>query len=156
MITIRPAIVADIETLRRFEQGIVSAERPFDSTLRTGVVQYYDIEAMIADDRVRFLIAESAGAPIGCGFARLESAKPYARHATQAYLGLMYVEPSFRGRSINRQIIEALKSWCAERGVSELRLEVYSANAVALGAYAGAGFAPHMLEMRLQLQLPTR
>jgi GNAT superfamily N-acetyltransferase len=151
MIAIRPAVAADIATLRRFEQGIVSAERPFDSTLKTGLVQYYDIEAMIADDRVRFLIAESAGVPIGCGFARLESAKPYARHTTQAYFGLMYVEPPFRGRSVNRQIIEALKSWCAEQGVRELRLEVYSANAIALGAYVRAGFAPHMVEMRLEL-----
>jgi GNAT superfamily N-acetyltransferase len=153
MIAIRPAVPADIEILRRFEQGIVGAERPFDGTLKAGAIQYYDIETMIIDERVRFLIAECAGTPVGCGFARLEAAKPYLRHTTQAYLGLMYVEPSFRGRGINRQILEALKAWCSAQGVSELRLEVYSRNVVALGAYTRAGFEPHMLEMRLQLPL---
>jgi GNAT superfamily N-acetyltransferase len=151
MLTIRPANLDDLPLLRAFEQGIVTAERPFDVTLRAGSIRYYDIEAMLTDARVRFLVAESAGAPVGCGFARLDAAKPYLRHAMQAYLGLMYVEPAFRGRGVNRQIVEALKSWCAAQGVSELRLEVYSANAIAIGAYARAGFEPNMLEMRLQL-----
>jgi GNAT superfamily N-acetyltransferase len=151
MMTIRPATRDDIQILRHFEQGIVHAERPFDDTLRAGAIQYYDLEAMITDERVRFLIAESDGTPVGCGFARLEPAKPYERHTTQAYLGLMYVEPAFRGRAINGQIVEALKSWCLDQGVSELRLQVYSDNVAALGAYRRIGFEPRVVEMRLRV-----
>ncbi len=33
--------------LRRFEQGVIQAERPFDITLADDPIQYYDIEAMI-------------------------------------------------------------------------------------------------------------
>ena len=149
--TFRPATTGDIGALRQFEQGIVSAERPYDPTLRPEGVQYYDIEAMLRADNVHFIVAECSGRLVGCGFARIENAKPYLSHARQAYLGLMYVDPEFRGQSINGAIVERLKQWCRDQGVTELRLDVYSGNSVALGAYEKAGFRRHMIEMRLQL-----
>lgn len=39
---------ADHAILRRFEQAIVAAERPFDSTIRKGDVAYYDLDALLA------------------------------------------------------------------------------------------------------------
>ncbi len=47
----RTATARDIGALRQFEQGIVSAERAFDPTLKTGRVQYYDIEKMMLERR---------------------------------------------------------------------------------------------------------
>ena len=129
----------------------MSAERAFDSTLRAGRVQYYDIEKMILNDDVRFVVAERDNELIGCGFARIDRAKVYLSHSQQAYLGLMYVDPGYRGQSINGGIVERLKQWCRTRGVTELRLDVYSNNLIALGAYEKAGFSKHMIEMRLRL-----
>ena len=43
-IIIRKATLNDIEILRRFEQGVISAERPFDPTLKKGDIFYYDLE----------------------------------------------------------------------------------------------------------------
>jgi RimJ/RimL family protein N-acetyltransferase len=149
--TFRAATVADIGALRRFEQGIVSAERTFDPTLGAGAVQYYDIETMLRAENVQFIVAERGDELIGCGFARIDDAKVYLSHSQQAYLGLMYVDPRFRGQSINGEIVDRLKHWCRSRGVTELRLDVYSDNLVALGAYEKAGFSRHMIEMRLRL-----
>jgi GNAT superfamily N-acetyltransferase len=147
----RTATTRDIDALRRFEQAIVSAERAFDPTLKPGNIQYYDIERLILADNVRFVIAERGRALVGCGFARIDSAETYLSHSQQAYFGLMYVDPQYRGQSINGGIVECLKQWCRARGVTELRLEVYSDNLVAVGAYEKAGFAKHMIEMRLRL-----
>ena len=47
-IVIRKARPADLETLLVFEQGVITAERPFDSTLKTGQTNYYDIKKMIS------------------------------------------------------------------------------------------------------------
>jgi RimJ/RimL family protein N-acetyltransferase len=63
----------------------------------------------------------------------------------------MYVDLKYRGQSINSGIVERLKQWCCTKGVTELRLEVYSANLAALGAYEKAGFLKHIIEMRLRL-----
>jgi RimJ/RimL family protein N-acetyltransferase len=147
----RAATAQDIDALRQFEQDIVSAERVFNPTLKPGRIQYYDIERMLLADNVRFVIAERGGALVGCGFARIDDAKAYLSHSKQAYLGLMYVEPKYRGQSINGGIVERLKAWCRSKGVTELRLEVYSDNLVAVGAYEKAGFSKHIIEMRLRL-----
>jgi GNAT superfamily N-acetyltransferase len=151
MTSFRTATVQDIDALRQFEQGIVSAERAFDPTLKTGPIQYYDIERMLLADNVRFIVAERDNSLVGCGFARLDNAKTYLSHSQQAYLGLMYVDPKYRGQSINSGIVERLKTWCRSKGVTELRLEVYMDNLVAVGAYEKAGFSKHMIEMRIRL-----
>ncbi|HEY6899204.1 MAG TPA: GNAT family N-acetyltransferase, partial [Puia sp.] len=59
MISIRPATNADLDTLLRFEQGVISAERPFDPTLKPDPINYYDISYMISAPEVELLIAES-------------------------------------------------------------------------------------------------
>lgn len=148
-ITVRQATTADLNTLLRFEQGVINAERPYDSTLKDGLINYYDIGSLLQSEDALFLAAESGGRMVGCGFARLEAAKPYLKHARQAYLGLMYVEPGYRGQGINGKIIDALKSWCRSRHIVEMRLEVYDRNTAAVKAYEKAGFSKHIVEMRM-------
>jgi GNAT superfamily N-acetyltransferase len=151
---IRAARETDLGTLVRFQQGIVDAERRYDATLREGGIRYYDIEELVRAEHARFLIAEWDGVAVGCGFARIEAAKPYLKHARQAHLGLMYVDPAFRGRGVNARLLEELVAWCRSRGVRELRLEVYPDNVSARHAYEKAGFSGYMLEMRLALEEP--
>jgi ribosomal protein S18 acetylase RimI-like enzyme len=151
-IRIRPANSADVDTLNRFQQGVVTAERPFDLTIKDGPVQYYDIARMMASDQVRFVVAESGSEVIGCGFARIETAKHYLKHPSQGYLGMMYVDPKYRGQSVGKRIIDALKQWCLSKNVRELRLEVYHDNGPAVKAYEKAGFQHFMIEMRLNLE----
>ena len=156
-IHIRPATSADLPTLYRFEQGVITAERPFDPTLKPGAINYYDLPAMIAHPDIQLLVAElAAGSAIdppetrlvGSGYARIEPAKPYLRHPAHAYLGFMYVDPTHRGKGINTLIIEGLRQWAQSRGITELRLDVYNGNTSAIRAYEKAGFVSHMLNMR--------
>ena len=150
-VVIRTARPEDIPALVHFQRGIVAAERVFDPTLREGDIRYYDLERLIAAENARFLVAQVDTELVGCGFARIDSAKPYLKHSEHAYLGLMYVEPTHRGHGINGKILAELKDWCRRRQVGELRLEVYQGNAAAISAYAKAGFIEHIVEMRLAL-----
>jgi GNAT superfamily N-acetyltransferase len=150
-ITIRKAGLADIETLLQFEQGVVEAERAFDPTLKPHPNYYYDIKQMIDDQRVHLAVAECNGQLIGCGYARIEQAKHYLQHDKHAYVGFMYVDPAWRGRNINQLIIESLKQWSVSKGISEMRLDVYYDNIVAIKAYEKAGFNKLMIQMRMGL-----
>lgn len=150
-IIIRKATAADLPTLLEFEQGVIAAERPFDPTLKEGMIHYYDIAAMIKAPHIELLVAEAAGQLIGSGYARIEDAKPYVRFAQYAYLGFMYVVPSWRGKGVNKLIIDGLKTWAQSRGIVEMRLEVYYENESAIKAYEKRGFSKHMLEMRLPI-----
>jgi RimJ/RimL family protein N-acetyltransferase len=144
----RKAIEKDLETLLIFEQGVISAERPFDPTLKNDPIHYYDIQKMMNAETVEFLVAELNGELVGCGYARIENAKPYLFHSQHAYLGFMYVSPAHRGKGINLIIIDALTLWCKSKNIHELRLDVYYNNEAAIRAYEKAGFTKHMIEMR--------
>ena len=148
-ITIRKALPSDMDALLRFEQGVIAAERPFDPTLKTGKIHYYDLMGMINAPDVELLVAELDGALIGSGYARIEAAKHYLQHPIHAYLGFMYVEPAHRGKGVNHQIIAALTTWARSRNVNELRLDVYHENLNAIKAYEKAGFSKNMINMRM-------
>ncbi len=150
-IIIRKAVLNDIETLLVFEQGVISAERPFDSTLKNDTIHYYDIEKMILADDIEMVVALSENKIIGSGYARIETAKPYLKHPLHAYLGFMYVMPEYRGKGVNKIIIAALAKWSASKNITELRLDVYYNNTSAIKAYEKAGFSKHMVEMRMGL-----
>ena len=147
-ITIRKATHADMETLLQFEQGVISAERPFDPTLKASDVKYYDLEGMLTLPHINLVVAQLNGEVIGSGYARVESAKPYLKHQQYAYLGFMYVLPQHRGKGVNKKVIASLTEWSAKQGITELRLEVYFENAPAIKAYEKVGFNCHMLTMR--------
>ncbi len=151
-ITIRKATLNDMETLLRFEQGVIEFERPFDPTLDENI-HYYDLNEMISAPHIELLVAEHAGQLIASGYARIEAAvRPYLKHDQQAYLGFMYVLAEYRGRGINGLLLNQLKIWSAAQGVTELLLEVYAGNAGAIRAYEKAGFEQLTIAMRMALE----
>ena len=147
-ILIRQARLEDLPVLYQFEQAVIAAERPFDATLKSGQIHYYDIEKMIVDTDVELLVAAINKEVVGSGYARIENAKPFLQHGRHAYLGFMYVTPQWRGKDINKKIIDALTNWVQQHNITELRLDVYQPNIAAIKAYEKAGFTKHMIEMR--------
>lgn len=150
-IIVRPATNADLDTLLRFEQGVVLAERPFDHTLKPDPNSYYDFPYMLTAPEVELVVAEQDSVLIGSGYARIEKAKHYNKHTHHAYLGFMYVVPEHRGKGVNRLIIDALSKWVRAQNITELRLDVYHDNSPAIAAYEKVGFKKHMILMRLGL-----
>jgi len=150
-ITTRPAKLEDLPFLRRFEQGIVEAERPFDPTLDDGELQYHNIPLIIESPDAELVVATIEGKIVGCGFGQIRDAESYLRHSKFCYVGLVFVVPEHRGKGVNRTILEALKTWARARNIFEMRLEVYDNNVRAKRAYEKEGFIPHMLTMRIDL-----
>jgi GNAT superfamily N-acetyltransferase len=146
---VRKAEIDELDVLFEFEQGIVRAERPFDVTLKEGEIHYYDLARLILSPDAEVLVATLGDEVVGSGFAEIRKAEDYLKHERFAHLGFMYVTPEQRGRGVNQQILEALKKWAVARDVTELRLEVYDANAAAIKAYEKAGFTAHILKMRM-------
>ena len=150
-ITIRPATLNDIGTLLRFEQGVLSAERPFDATLKTDTY-YYNLQDMITASHIQLLVAELDGELVGSGYARIENTKHFEQHTQQAFLGFMYTQPNHRGKGVNQKIIGELKEWAVKRGVTNFLLQVYTDNVSAIRAYEKVGFKSVLVEMRMCIQ----
>ena len=63
----------------------------------------------------------------------------------------MPFEPAYRGQGVNLLIIDALKTWAHTQGLTELRLDVYTTNDIAIRAYEKAGFTPYLINMRMEI-----
>lgn len=150
-ITTRTAILEDLDTLLKFEQGIIKAERPFDETLKLGQISYYDIRQMILETETEVAVAEINGKIVGSGYAKIIEAKPYYTFEKYAYLGFMYTDSDFRGLGINSKIIQYLKDWCISQNINEMRLDVYETNQSAVKAYEKYGFKKDMVNMRMPI-----
>jgi RimJ/RimL family protein N-acetyltransferase len=151
-IKVRLAKIEELEKLLEFEQGIVTAERPFNPTLKAGEIHYYNLAELIESPLAAVYVAELSGEIIASGYVLEKQAEDYLQHEKYAHLGFMYVVPEHRGKGINQLILDALMDWARRRGLTEFRLKVYSENAAAIGAYRKAGFEPHLLEMRLNIE----
>ncbi len=163
-VSIRAAQGKDLPTLIEFEQGVVSAERPHAFDLKEAGVVYYDLPALLNSCDAELIVAElseandganeeSDGELIACGYVRIDPSKPYHKSEQHGYLGFMYVAPKWRGRGINKRILDELISWGSNRGVHVYKLDVYSGNQSAIRAYEKMGFTSNLLEMALDVDL---
>ena len=152
MITIRKATIEDLPVLFEFEQGVLRAERPMDETLKLKNTYYYDIPNLIEDSSVELVIAEINGIIAGCGYARIKKARDCFQFDQFSYLGFMFTKEDYRGRGVNKKIMNYLYNWSFSKGINEVRLEVYPTNIPAIKAYEKSGMTCSMQTMRIDLR----
>ena len=149
---VRKATLNDVPILLDFEQGLILAERPMDPTIKDGKISYYDVSEFIKDTDSELFIVELNGEIVASGYAKIKDDRKYLKHKKQGYLGFMFVPEPHRGNGYNKLIMDALIKWCKERGVFEIRLDVYDTNFSAIRAYEKAGFSKHLINMRLNIE----
>jgi GNAT superfamily N-acetyltransferase len=150
-IEIRKAKKSEINVLLAFEQAIIATERPFDNSLQNEEIHYYNLITLMGSSKATVLVAVVNNEIVGSGFAKIMTAKSYQKHKKYAYLGFMYVKDEFRGKGINRKIIENLIEWSKNKNLEEVRLHVYNDNLSAKNAYLKTGFKPTLLEMQMSV-----
>ena len=152
MITIRKATIEDLPVLFEFEQGVLRAERPMDETLKLKNTYYYDIPNLIEDSSVELVMAEINGIIAGCGYARIKQARDCFQFDQFSYLGFMFTKEDYRGKGVNKTIMNYLYDWSLSKGIYEVRLEVYPSNNAAIKAYEKVGMQATMHTMRIDLR----
>ena len=148
--TVRKAKIEDLETLLNFEQGIIKVERPYDPTMAKDPITYYDLKELILSDKAEVVVATYNSELIASGYVQIRNAKPYLNHELYAYLGFMYTHPDFRGKGINKKVVDTLVKWSKSKNIQEVRLTVYEENIGAIKAYEKVGFKKHLIEMRIE------
>ncbi len=141
----------DLTTLLEFEQKVVEAERPFNPQIKPGPARYYDIEKLIRQNDTFMCVGTEAKRIVATGYAQIRQSTEYLCHSQHAYLGFMYVSTEFRGKGVNKALMQHLLAWCRSQGVDAAYLDVYSENSAAVRAYEKIGFQASMTEMKLHL-----
>jgi len=150
--TTRKATLADLPTLLDFEQGVINAERPMDPTIKDGNIYYYDIPELITSNESDVFVVEIDNQIVASGYAKIKGDRHYLKHSRIGYLGFMFVPENYRGKELNKLIVDVLLKWCKERNIFEIRLDVYDENPSAIRAYEKVGFKKHMISMRLDIK----
>jgi len=149
---VRKATLTDLPTLLEFEQGIINVERPMDPTLKDGNIFYYDISELITSSESDVFVVEIDNEIVASGYAKIKDDHHYLKHNKIGYLGFMFVPEKYRGKGLNKLIVDALLKWCKERDIFEIRLDVYDENPSAIRAYEKVGFKKHLINMRLDVE----
>ena len=131
----RKAELSDLPTLIELEQKVVEAERPFNNTIKADDAKYYDIESLITDSDSYLVVFEVERKIIATGYGQIRKSKPSLAHNQHCYLGFMYVLPEYRGRGLNRRLLNKIIDWSKKRNVTDFYLDVYSQNVSAIKAY---------------------
>lgn len=149
MITLRTANEADLPILLEFEQCIIEAERPFCPPMQESKFNYYELAELMKKEDVEVIVAEADGELVASGYIEIRNATDYHKHEKVGYLGFMYVVPQWRGKGLNKQIMDELMRWGDIQGVQDFVLTVFSSNDSAIRAYEKVGFEPLLTEMIL-------
>jgi len=150
-IIIRSARTSDLEALLSFEQSIIEYERPMCADMTENKFNYYSIEELIKSDDAQVVVAEHNGRTIAAGYAKIKKSRDYLTHEYHSFLGFMFVSRDYRGKGINKLIIDELKIWSREKGMTVCCLTVYDKNKSAIRAYQKIGFTNEIMEMRIAL-----
>lgn len=150
-VIIREATHLDISILKKFEQEVITYERPFADNLKAAPISYYDIAALIDNLNAQVLVAVVNNEVIASGYSLLKNSVPYKKPAIYGYLGFMYVDDAHRGKGINGLLIDELVKNLHQKNIFEIQLDVYADNESALKAYKKIGFKPDLIKMRLKL-----
>lgn len=150
-VIIRGANLNDLPTLLEFEQHIITAERPYDNYLKDDPISYYDLKKLILSEKSEVLVAEVSNKIVGSGYAQIKESKPYMMYDFYSYLGFMYVAHDYRGRGVNKLILNSLQEWSKAKNVYHCILDVYSDNQAAIRAYEKVGFKSNLIEMCVSL-----
>tara|TARA_B100000287_G_C20477812_1_gene719908 strand:+ start:75 stop:533 length:459 start_codon:yes stop_codon:yes gene_type:complete len=152
MTLLREATLEDLSTLLEFEKRLIEYERDFTPNLKKSDFNYYNLKSYIIDPEISVVVAEEGNKLIASGYALIRENKIYKIPDKLIFLGFMYVIPEYRGKGINKKILDYLIAWGKNKGHNEFQLTVYAQNKSAIKAYKKSGFSFETITMRINLE----
>ena len=154
---IRPARASDTAALGRLGALLVKTHHDFDRERflppTEGTERGYGswLGSQLKKKEVVVLVAEQGSAVIGYAYAGLEGIDYMALRGPAGALYDILVEPSYRGRGVGRQLLDAVIGELKSRGAPRVVLSTATRNEPARKLFAAAGFRETMIEMTKEL-----
>jgi ribosomal protein S18 acetylase RimI-like enzyme len=163
-VQVRPAVPADLAQVVALRLALLRehAGNPIYSRLRPDAPERARrmFAAQLTSTSERIFLAEESGAVIGIIRCVDSTSSPLLEPARYGYISSAYVRPEARRRGALRALVAAARSWCAERGLDEVRLHSVADDEGSNRAWNALGFdiVEHMRRSAVtpEDQQPTR
>ena len=133
-VSVRPASAEDypaVEHLLSLEQGIHHEGMPLHlKKMARPSIGKEKFMAALTDQKKAFLVAEKGAKVVGvleC-FVDEVSETPQRNPLTTVFIHEVIVEEAYRGRGIGTLLMERAEQWAKNKGVAEIRLNVWGFN----------------------------
>ena len=157
-LTVRRATAADLDTVVALRLALLREYRdhPVYGRLRGDAEDVaQEVFARQLDSSYEsHLIAEFDGDAVGLLRCVETVASPLFEPDRYCYVSSVYVRPDFRRRGVLRALFTKAKSWCTERGLTEMRLHSVGPRTPAAEAWDALGF--EVVEQVRVLRLPRQ
>jgi GNAT superfamily N-acetyltransferase len=154
--TIRQASPADAATISRLNVPVQQLHADAEpDTFKQPESDAFAAESLrewlAAEDRY-FYIAHEGETAVGYiyGEVRRRPENPYTHARAQLYIHQIAVAPAYQGRGYGAQLIRRVRDLADELGIETIALDTWVFNDQARQFFAGQGFTPFMVRMRLQ------
>ncbi len=128
--------VAGFEDVAQLVRVINTAYRVEQFFIRGDRTDPAEVSQLIASTEGDFLVLESGNDGIvGAVYASIENGR--------GYLGFLSVDPAHQGKGLGKRLVEAVESYCAERGCAMLDLDVFNVRPELPPFYTSLGFEAH-------------
>lgn len=155
-VTVRQATLADLATVVELRVALLreAGDHPIYGRLRPDAeerARELFASQLIAPGEVMFL-AERGGRVVGIMRCIDSRGSPLLDPARYCYVSSVYVRPGSRRSGVVKALFRRARTWCAERGLTEMRLHHVPDNHAAAATWASFGFevVEHVRALRLE------
>ena len=143
-VTVRAASAADLSRVIELRLALIRehADNPVYRRLRPDAAERARrlFATQLASTSERIFLAEDGGKAVGILRCVETAGSPLLDPARYAYVSSAYVLPQARRRGTLRALVDAARSWCDERGLTELRLHSVAGDPASNAAWEALGF----------------
>lgn len=156
-VVIRRATASDLETVIALRIALLREyqEHPIYGRLRPDAEKRARpmFATQLDSDNEMMFLAEEHHQALGLIRCVESAASPLLIPDRYCYVSSVYVSPRHRRRGILRLLLERARRWCAERGLTEMRLHNVGSRTSTAAAWDALGF--EVVEQVRVLRLPT-
>jgi GNAT superfamily N-acetyltransferase len=141
---VRPATLDDLDTIVEFRLALLREYRdhPFYAHLRPNVIDraYELYRLQLSSPNEAMFLAERGRGALGILRCVETHASPVLLPERYGYVSSVYVTPTARRQGVLRALVAAAENWCAQRGITEMRLANSAHSTQARDAWSAMGF----------------
>ena len=145
-VSVRKARLADLDTIVRLRISLLREhpDHPIYGRLRADAERRARevFSSQLSALGETMFLAERDGRVVGILRCAESMASPLLDPPRYAYISSVFVERDHRRSGVLRALLDAAERWCAERGLTDMRLHSVSGDEVSEGAWEHLGFQP--------------